>query len=33
MGMMPHPENAVEDLHGSFDGKALFNSMAKIMGA
>jgi len=33
LGMMPHPENAVEELHGSTDGTLLFDSIAKtIMG-
>ena len=27
LGMMPHPENAVEALHGSTDGKVLFDSL------
>lgn len=27
LGMMPHPENAVELLHGSTDGRVLFNSL------
>lgn len=29
LGMMPHPEDAVEPLHGSTDGKVLFDSIAK----
>jgi phosphoribosylformylglycinamidine synthase I len=28
MGMMPHPENAVEELLGSADGKLIFDSLA-----
>jgi phosphoribosylformylglycinamidine synthase I len=32
LGMMPHPENAVEPLHGSTDGKYLFDSVVKAMG-
>ena len=31
LGMMPHPENAVEGLHGSRDGALLFNSVAKAL--
>ena len=27
LGMMPHPEDAIEGLHGSTDGKGLFNSL------
>jgi phosphoribosylformylglycinamidine synthase len=33
LGMMPHPENAVETLHGSTDGTVLFNSIAKALAA
>ncbi|MFA5040598.1 MAG: phosphoribosylformylglycinamidine synthase subunit PurQ [Bdellovibrionales bacterium] len=33
LGMMPHPEDAVEDLHGSTDGKFLFDSIAKALAA
>ncbi|MBV8061641.1 MAG: phosphoribosylformylglycinamidine synthase subunit PurQ [Alphaproteobacteria bacterium] len=29
LGMMPHPEDAVEALHGSTEGKVLFDSVAK----
>ncbi len=29
LGLMPHPENAVEPLQGSTDGKALFRSMVE----
>jgi phosphoribosylformylglycinamidine synthase len=32
LGMMPHPENAVEPLHGSTDGAVLFDSIAKVLG-
>ncbi|MCC7478708.1 phosphoribosylformylglycinamidine synthase subunit PurQ [bacterium] len=28
LGLMPHPENAVEDLLGSADGKRIFDSLA-----
>jgi phosphoribosylformylglycinamidine synthase I len=31
LGLMPHPENAVEPLHGSTDGKALFKSMVEAL--
>jgi phosphoribosylformylglycinamidine synthase len=31
LGMMPHPENAAETLHGSTDGTVLFDSLAKAM--
>ncbi|HEU0118599.1 MAG TPA: phosphoribosylformylglycinamidine synthase subunit PurQ [Alphaproteobacteria bacterium] len=31
LGMMPHPENAVEPLHGSTDGAVLFDSVAKVL--
>jgi len=33
LGMMPHPENAVEPLHGSTDGTMLFDSIAKSLAA
>lgn len=33
LGMMPHPEDAIEDLHGSTDGKILFDSLAKALAA
>lgn len=33
LGMMPHPEDAVEELHGSIDGKLLFDSVAQAIGA
>ncbi len=29
LGMMPHPENAVEPMHGSTDGTFLFDSIAQ----
>jgi len=32
LGMMPHPEDAVEELHGSTDGNFLFDSVAKALG-
>jgi phosphoribosylformylglycinamidine synthase len=32
LGMMPHPEDAVEDLHGSLDGKYLFDSVVAALG-
>jgi phosphoribosylformylglycinamidine synthase I len=32
LGMMPHPEDAVEELHGSTDGKLLFDSVVKALG-
>lgn len=31
LGMMPHPEDAVEPLHGSTDGAVLFESVAKAL--
>lgn len=31
LGMMPHPEDAVEDLHGSLDGNLLFDSIAQAI--
>jgi len=31
LGMMPHPENAIEPLQGSTDGKALFQSMVEAL--
>jgi phosphoribosylformylglycinamidine synthase len=33
LGMMPHPENAVEALHGSTDGTVLFDSVVKSLSA
>jgi phosphoribosylformylglycinamidine synthase len=32
LGMMPHPENAAEPLHGSTDGKFLFDSLVEAVG-
>jgi phosphoribosylformylglycinamidine synthase len=32
LGMMPHPENAAEPLHGSTDGAFLFDSVARALG-
>ena len=32
LGMMPHPEDAVEELHGSTDGNFLFNSVVQALG-
>ena len=31
LGMMPHPENAIEPLQGSIDGKPLFQSMVEAL--
>ena len=31
LGMMPHPENAVEPLHGSMDGSVLFESVVRSL--
>jgi phosphoribosylformylglycinamidine synthase I len=31
LGLMPHPENAIETLQGSVDGKALFQSMVEAL--
>ncbi|MDE1901776.1 MAG: phosphoribosylformylglycinamidine synthase subunit PurQ [Alphaproteobacteria bacterium] len=31
LGMMPHPEDAVEPLHGSTDGKILFDSIVQAL--
>lgn len=33
LGLMPHPEDAVEALHGSTDGVPLFAAMAEAVGA
>jgi phosphoribosylformylglycinamidine synthase len=33
LGMMPHPEDANEELHGSTDGKLLFDSIAQALAA
>ncbi|MEP5758503.1 MAG: phosphoribosylformylglycinamidine synthase subunit PurQ [Litoreibacter sp.] len=31
LGMMPHPERAVEGVHGSTDGVALFQSLSEVL--
>src|SRR5690606_40475952 len=31
LGMMPHPEDSIETLQGSTDGKALFQSMVEAL--
>lgn len=31
LGLMPHPENAIEPLHGSTDGRALFHSLVEAV--
>ena len=31
MGLMPHPENAIDALHGGTDGKALFDSVVEFL--
>jgi len=31
LGMMPHPENAIDPLQGSTDGRALFNGLAQAL--
>ena len=33
LGMMPHPEDLIEDLQGGTDGRALFESVAGTLGA
>jgi len=33
LGMMPHPEDAIDPLHGSLDGKPLFDGIAKALAA
>ena len=34
LGMMPHPERAIEDAHGGTDGRALFESAVRgLVGA
>ncbi|PKR90214.1 phosphoribosylformylglycinamidine synthase subunit PurQ [Pleomorphomonas diazotrophica] len=33
LGMMPHPENLIEALHGGFDGRGLFESVATSLAA
>jgi phosphoribosylformylglycinamidine synthase len=32
LGMMPHPENLIEPLHGGSDGRRLFESVAATLG-
>lgn len=32
LGMMPHPENLIESLHGGTDGRALFESALRAVG-
>lgn len=31
LGLMPHPENAIETLHGGTDGRGLFDGLAKAL--
>jgi phosphoribosylformylglycinamidine (FGAM) synthase-like amidotransferase family enzyme len=31
MGLMPHPENAVEPMFGGSDGKALFEGLVEAL--
>ena len=31
LGLMPHPENVVDTLHGGTDGKALFDGLARAL--
>ena len=31
LGLMPHPENAVEELHGSTDGRAMFKGIVEVL--
>ncbi|WP_417815250.1 phosphoribosylformylglycinamidine synthase subunit PurQ [Thalassospira alkalitolerans] len=31
LGMMPHPENAIDPLHGGIDGRGLFKSMMEAV--
>lgn len=33
LGMMPHPERAIEDAHGSTDGRRLFEGLLETIGA
>ena len=33
LGMMPHPENLIEALHGGLDGRGLFESVAQAIAA
>ncbi len=32
LGLMPHPEDATDPLHGSVDGQGLFDALAKALG-
>jgi phosphoribosylformylglycinamidine synthase I len=32
LGMMPHPERAADALHGGTDGKAMFDTLAQVLG-
>jgi len=32
-GMMPHPENLVEAIHGGLDGRGLFESVVETLAA
>jgi len=31
MGLMPHPENAVEPMFGGWDGRALFEGLVEAL--
>ncbi len=31
LGMMPHPERAIDPLHGGTDGRAMFSSLAEML--
>jgi phosphoribosylformylglycinamidine synthase I len=33
LGMMPHPEDLIEPLHGGMDGRRLFESVARVLAA
>ena len=33
LGMMPHPENLIEALHGGLDGRGLFESVVRSLAA
>jgi phosphoribosylformylglycinamidine synthase len=33
LGLMPHPEDAIEELHGSTDGRALFEGLTEALAA
>ena len=33
LGMMPHPENLIEDLHGGLEGRALFEGVMQSLAA